>query len=143
MARILAYLEEGTRVRLTNERHEWLSDEPIDDGGTDDGPTPYELLLGSLAACTAITIRLYARHKAIDVAWIRLAYTFDRDVIVDTVPFAELITAHVTIGGEFDDAQRARLGQIVSRCPVHKTLANGVRIIDEVAFEHTSDSAVA
>ncbi len=47
----------------------------------------------------------------------------------------ERIQSHVTIRGSFDDAQRRRLGQVAQRCPVHKTLANGVHMVDSVAFE--------
>ncbi len=56
MARITATLTTGMAVQLSNGRHEWQADEPIDAGGTDTGPNPYELLLGSLAACTCVTI---------------------------------------------------------------------------------------
>ena len=48
------------------------------------------------------------------------------------------IQSHVTIHGSFDEAQRARLTQVAERCPVHKTLANGVQIFDTVAFEPPS-----
>ena len=53
MAKITAELTTGTVVRMSNGRHTWGADEPLNKGGTDTGPTPYELLLGSLAACTA------------------------------------------------------------------------------------------
>jgi putative redox protein len=140
MATITAHLGSGTRVVLDNERHHWLADEPFSEEGTDEGPTPYELLLGSLAACTAITIRVYARHKGIDLPWVRLAYEHSRDVIGEDGQPGELITAKVTIGGEYDDAQRARLAQIVTRCRVHKTLTNGLKIVDEVEFAPTIEN---
>ncbi len=66
MAEITAELVAGTRVSLSNGRHEWLADEPLDKGGEDSGPSPYEMLLGSLAACTLITLVLYTRHKGIE-----------------------------------------------------------------------------
>lgn len=138
MAQITAFLESGTKVRISNERHEWLADEPLDAEGTDTGPTPYELLLGSLAACTAITLKLYARHKGIEVPSIRLSYEHEH-VESDGADGGrsgrfERITSHVTIGGDFDDAQRARLTQIVGRCRVHKTLTESVEVIDNVTF---------
>jgi putative redox protein len=138
MARVTAFLERGTRVLISNDRYEWLSDEPLDTGGTAEGPSPYEQLLGSLAACTAITLRLYAKHKGFDLAWVRLAYEHSKagsDAGVDGPPGRiERITAHVTIGGDFDEAQRLRLTQIAARCPVHRTLSNGVEIVDTVSF---------
>ncbi len=63
MSRITATLSSGTIVELTNGRHTWSADEPIEVRGTDTGPNPYELLLSSLAACTCITVALYCRHR--------------------------------------------------------------------------------
>ncbi len=65
MSRITATLLSGTVVDLTNGRHTWSADEPIEVRGTDTGPNPYELLLSSLAACTCITLALYCRHKGL------------------------------------------------------------------------------
>lgn len=149
MNSIKAFLDEGTRVVVSNQRHTWHADEPIGDGGTDAGPTPYELLLGSLAACTALTLRLYSRHKNIDLKWIRLEYEFDRvhakdcaQCEDDDTTLIERIQAHVTLGGSFDDSQRRRLEQIVGRCPVHKSLASGIRIFDTVSFAEAAHEAV-
>ncbi len=141
MHRISAYLDNGTRVAITNNRHTWYGDEPIADGGGDEGPTPYELLIGGLAACTALTLRLYARHKGINLAWVRMEYQFDRVHAQDCeqceeedAGLIERVQASVTLGGTFDDGERKRLEQIVGRCPVHKTLTHGIRIFDTVAF---------
>jgi putative redox protein len=133
MATISAYLDTGLRVKVSSGRHNWYADEPIDFGGTDEGPSPYQLLLGSLAACTAITLRLYAQHKGFELGSVRLEYTYERDTTLDDE--LERITATITIGGEFTDAQRTRLAQIAARCPVHRTLARGVAIVDDVRFE--------
>ena len=65
MARISAKLTTGMVVHLSNGRHEWTGDEPLGAGGTDTGPDPYELLLGSLAACTCVTLAWYCRHKGL------------------------------------------------------------------------------
>ena len=141
MATIRATLAEGTAVKITNGRHEWRGDEPPSAGGTDTGPTPYELLLGSLAACTVITLVLYTRHKGIEVSSISASYEFDQvhakdceDCDDDQKGFIDQITSSVAIGGQFDDAQRQRLTQIVSRCPVHKTLEKPVKMYDNVTF---------
>jgi uncharacterized OsmC-like protein len=63
MARITAKLTTGMAVSLSNEQHEWQADEPIDARGTNSGPNPYELLLGSLAVCTCVTISWYCQFK--------------------------------------------------------------------------------
>ncbi len=140
--RITASIGPGTTIAITNGRHSWKADEPLQEGGTDVGPTPYELLVGSLAACTAVTLRLYANHKGIPLDYVRAEYAFDRvhaedcdECDKEREGLIERIRSRVTIGGRFDDAQRKRLEQIVSRCPVHKTLTQGTAIFDSVTFE--------
>ena len=141
MATITADLSSGTLVTLSNGRHTWRADEPPDAGGDDTGPTPYELLIGSVAACTLITLALYCRHKHIPLKGVSATYEHGRvhakdceDCEETQKGFIDRITSRVRIAGSFDDAQRKRLEQIVGRCPVHKTLESGVRMIDEVEF---------
>ena len=141
MARITANLTSGMAVRLSNGRHEWKADEPIDAGGTDTGPNPYELLLGSLAACTCVTIAWYCQFKKLPLESVSASYDFARvhaddckDCDIPNRGFIEKITGNVHIEGNFDDAQRKRLAQIAERCPVHKTLAHGVEFEDNATF---------
>ena len=141
MARITANLTSGMAVRLSNGRHEWKADEPIDAGGTDTGPNPYELLLGSLAACTCVTIAWYCQFKKLPLESVSATYDFSRvhaddckDCDIPDKGFIERITSNVHIEGNFDGAQRKRLAQIAERCPVHKTLAHGVVFEDNATF---------
>jgi len=141
MSQISAELESGTVVRLSNGRHDWTADEPTDAGGTDAGPNPYELLLGSLAACTCLTIYMYCRHKGMTLHSIRASYELSnvhaddcKDCDDSEKGFIEMVTSNIDIRGNFDDAQRKRLAQIVERCPVHKTLGHGVRFEDNTIF---------
>lgn len=141
MTQITATLTSGMAVVLSNGRHEWAADEPPADGGTDTGPTPYELLLGSLAACTCVTLAWYCRHKGLPLKSVRTRYDFSRvhaedceDCDIPDKGFIEQITSNVHIEGDFDEAQQKRLAQIASRCPVHKTLTQGVRIEDNASF---------
>ena len=141
MARITATLTTGMAVQLSNGRHEWQADEPIDAGGTDTGPNPYELLLGSLAACTCVTIAWYCQFKKLPLESVSTSYDFSRvhaddckDCDIPDKGFIEKITTNVHIEGNFDDAQRKRLAQIAERCPVHKTLAHGVEFEDNATF---------
>ena len=141
MAQITATLTAGTAVELSNGRHEWAADEPLDQGGTDTGPNPYELLLGSLAACTCITLALYCRHKGIELESVRATYEHGRihardcqECDDDATGFIDRIHSRVHIEGDFDEAQRDRLAQIVGRCPVHRTLENATMLADEVSF---------
>lgn len=141
MALITATLTAGTRVDLSNGRHAWSADEPPSAGGEDTGPTPYELLLGALGACTLITLALYCRHKGIALASVRATYEYDRihardceDCQSETSGFLDRVRSQVVIEAEADDAGRARLEQIVRRCPVHKTLEAGIHLVDSVQF---------
>ncbi len=142
MSHVTAELREGTVATIRARQFSWSADEPLTAGGTDIGPTPYEILLGSLAACITITLRLYANHKGIELAGVDVRLEFDRVHVDDcsdcderTDGFIERIQSHVTLRGSFDDAQRKRLAQVAGRCPVHKTLANGVHISDTVSFD--------
>ena len=141
MPRVTAKLTSGTVVHISNGRHEWTGDEPIAAGGTDTGPDPYELLLGSLAACTCTTIALYCKHKGLSLESVTTDYEFSRVHADDCIDcdepkkgLIEQIISNVHIEGDFDDAQRKRLAQIAQRCPVHKTLANGVQFEDHASF---------
>ena len=141
MAQITARLDKGMAVRLSNGRHVWQADEPPDAGGSDTGPNPYELLLGSLAACTCITLAWYCKHKGLPLTSVATNYEFSRihaadceDCDIPDRGFIEKITTNVHIEGNFDEAQRKRLAQIAARCPVHKTLAHGIEFDDRVTF---------
>jgi uncharacterized OsmC-like protein len=141
MPRVTAKLSSGTVVHITNGRHQWTGDEPVAAGGTDTGPDPYELLLGSLAACTCTTISLYCQHKGLVLDSVSTSYDFSRVHAEDCIDcdepkkgLIEQITSNVHIEGGFDETQRKRLAQVAQRCPVHKTLANGVQFVDHATF---------
>ena len=141
MSRITGTLSSGMVVELTNGRHTWSADEPIEVRGTDTGPNPYELLLSSLAACTCITLAVYCRHKELALDSVTATYDLTRIHAKDCedcddpgTGFIEKIVSRVHISGDFDEAQRKRLAEISERCPVHKTLANGVVFSDDATF---------
>ncbi len=141
MPNVTAKLTTGTVVQITNGRHEWTGDEPLDAGGTDTGPDPYELLLGALAACTCATISLYCQHKGMALDSVTANFEFSRvhaddcrDCDESDKGLIEQVTSNVQIKGEFDEAQQKRLAQVAQRCPVHKSLANGVRFEDHASF---------
>lgn len=141
MTQVTAKLTSGTVVRISNGRHEWSGDEPVAAGGTDTGPNPYELLLGALAACTCATLALYCKHKGLALRSVSASYEFANihaddceDCDATEQGFIEQVSSNVQIDGDFDAAQRQRLAQIVTRCPVHKTLAKGLHFKDSAAF---------
>jgi putative redox protein len=138
---ITATLTSGTAVQLSNGRHAWEADEPHDLGGHDTGPTPYELLLGALAACTCITISLYAARKGIEVRSVSARFEHDRvhrrdcdDCADDRPAYLDRVRSHIVIDAEADDTQKARLADVARRCPVHRTLEQAVVLDDEVVF---------
>ncbi len=146
MARITAKLTTGMVVHLSNGRHEWTGDEPLGAGGTDTRPDPYELLLGSLAACTCVTLAWYCRHKGLALESVSTTDDFSRihaddceDCDIPEKGFIEQVTSNVHIEGNFDEAQRKRLAQIAQRCPVHKTLAHGVQFEDDATFGQVNE----
>ena len=139
MATISADLVDGYRVVINNGRHEWTADEPLSLGGTDEGPNPYELLLGALASCTSITVAMYARRKGMQLDSISVRYEFDYihadDCELcddDATGFIERVSSQIFIEGQFTDAERERLAQVAQRCPVHKTLDKGVHFEEDV-----------
>ena len=99
-------------------------DEPPDHGGQDLGLRPHELLLGALASCTAITMRMYADRKQWDVGPIHVQAVMDRDQEGDQVDTR--IRMEVTLRPDLPTEQRARLLQIAAKCPVHRTLENPI-----------------
>jgi uncharacterized OsmC-like protein len=97
-------------------------------GGTDTGPTPYELLPSAPAACTTITVSMYAQRKGWDVQRIEVAYDHDRVNAKDCPDcedhqegFIDRITSDVTITGDLDVAQQQRLAELATSCPVDRT----------------------
>lgn len=140
MTTITAELIDNFRVDITNGTHTWRADEPASMGGENTGPNPYDLLLGSLAACTAITLAYYAKHKGIELGSVSAEYSYDRVHADDCAQcddehsgLIDRITSRIFIDGDFDEATRTRLQEVAVRCPVHKTLAAGI-VFDETVF---------
>lgn len=139
MATITADLTDGFHVQLSNGNHTWAADEPLSLGGTDTGPNPYELLLGSVAACTAITLSMYGKRKGLAIESISVQYHYDKvhaddcEVCEDEASgFIDIVRSEVFVDGTFTDAERTRLAEIATRCPVHKTLERGITFDDNV-----------
>src|ERR1700761_887822 len=99
-------------------------DEPADDGGTDTGPRPTQLLASSLAGCTAITVELYAERKGWDVDGLEVAV----DMKSDAAKMPTHFEVEVTLPAGLDDEQRRKLMLIAEKCPVHKLLEHGAEI---------------
>jgi uncharacterized OsmC-like protein len=119
---------------LSGPRHRLVADEPESFGGTDAGPGPYDLVAAGLGACTAMTIRMYARRKEWPLTGVRVDVTHDRIHAKDCADCAtkdgkvDRFTRVIALEGDLDDDQRARLMEIADRCPVHRTLEGEIRI---------------
>jgi len=116
-------------------RHQLWSDEPVAAGGTDQGPTPYELLAAALGACTSMTLRMYARAKG----WpLQRVITTVRHEKIHAQDCADCETKEgridrmereIVLEGPLDEAQKNRLLEIAERCPVHRTFEREVKVV--------------
>jgi putative redox protein len=119
--------------------HQLLADEPVDLGGGDTGPSPYDLLLAGLGACTAMTLRLYAGRKGLALDPVRVAlrhakiHAMDCQTCETKQGQIDRIERVITVTGDIDDAQRARLLEIADKCPVHRTLTSEISIQSRLA----------
>ncbi len=131
--------EVGDRLTQTifTARHHLAVDEPRHVGGADTGPDPYQLLLASLGACTAMTLRLYATRRNLPLTRVSVRLRHQRIHASDCTDCAQQsasdmldsIERSIELEGELDAAMRSKLLQIADRCPVHRSLANPIRIV--------------
>jgi uncharacterized OsmC-like protein len=125
--------ESGLAQQIVSASHRWNADEPAP-LGTDTGPSPYELLLASLGACTSMTLRLYAQRKGMDLRKITVRLQHQRIHAEDCrdcetkLGFLDRIVRQIHLEGDLDEAQRSRLLEIAERCPVHRTLQSEINI---------------
>ena len=117
--------------------HHILADEPTSVGGTDLGLTPYNLLSAALGACTAMTIRMYARRKGLPLTHVEVDVSHDKvhaeDAATGEARKIDQFLRVVTLEGALDEAARAKLLEIADKCPVHRTLEHGARIETRLA----------
>jgi putative redox protein len=102
----------------------FLADEPVDRGGLGSGPAPFDLLCTALGACTAITLKLYARRQGWALTRVRVRVAHQKELTTR----ADLFLREIRLSGELGPTERARLMEIAERCPVHRALTAGARI---------------
>ena len=118
--------------RIAAGGHRLRADEPESFGGDDSGPGPYDLVLAGLGACTSMTLRLYAERKGWPMSRVTVTLSHEKIHAEDCADCEtrsgglDRIERRLSIEGELDDEQRARLVEIANKCPVHRTLESEV-----------------
>lgn len=121
--------KEKYKTIIRSATNEIIADEPIDLGGKDLGLTPGELLTGSLASCTSITLRMYSDRKEWDVQEIIVNVTLN-----DEEKNNPVLSRTVEVKGNLNEQEQARLLAIANACPIHKLLSRGIEIRTEMKF---------
>jgi putative redox protein len=125
---------EGFRTEMFAHGFSLVADEPVEYGGGNEGPSPYDYLLAALGACTGMTVQMYARRKGwpLQAALVRLSH---RKVHAEDCENCEAeerridrFERELELHGELDQEQRQRLLEIAEKCPVHRTLASAAQI---------------
>ncbi|HEX2490502.1 MAG TPA: OsmC family protein [Blastocatellia bacterium] len=138
--RVKLTMKEGFRTQITAGANTLIADEPKEAGGTDEGPSPYELLLAALGACTAMTLKMYVERKKLPITDVEVSLTFDRIHIDDCESCVkeerlndqevQHISRLIYVTGDVTEEQKERLLYIAGRCPVHVTLHSNPHVED-------------
>lgn len=122
-------LRDSLQAIAQSGHHSWFADEPLDtQGGTDTGPTPMQMLMGSLGSCEAITMKLYAQRKNWPLEGVDVELEIERfngsdyPAYTGQAAFVHEIRQKITLHGPLDDDQRRRILDIGEMCPVHRVL---------------------
>jgi len=129
----------GYRTEIIANGHALVADEPVAVGGTNTGPSPYELLSAALGACTTMTLRMYADRKQWPLEDVEARVRHAKVHCVDCgdtenkTSRIDTFSRELVLEGALDDEQKGRLLEIADRCPVHRTLHSEVRITTTLA----------
>jgi putative redox protein len=118
MNRAVVRRREGYEHEIEIREHRLIVDEPQEKGGSDQGPTPAELLAASLASCTAITIEMYAARKEWGLGTVEVTVEFTEATADDPPNF----DVQITLGAELSEETQQKILTIAGKCPVHRAL---------------------
>jgi len=124
----------GFAQEVKIDSHELYADEPASYGGTDTGPSPYDLLLAALGSCTSMTIGLYARKQIWPLESITVSLRHSKIHAIDCEECEtkegriDRIELDIQLTGSLTDEQRTKLIEIAGKCPVHQTLTSEINI---------------
>lgn len=135
---VVSELDHKFQQCIYSDHHHWYADEPLNVGGRNTGPDPYEHLLAALGACTAMTIRMYASQKKWPLEHVEVSLSHTRNYLEDanaagTKPTqVEHLIRNVQFSGELSEQQITRLLEIADKCPVHRTLHNNPAVVTKL-----------
>jgi putative redox protein len=118
--------------------HILTADEPIQNGGNDSGPSPYDFLLAALGSCTSMTLRMYAELKSFPLEQVIVTLTHEKIHLEDCVGCEnnnakiDRIERIIEVKGPLSQVQRAKLLEIANKCPVHRTLTSKILITTQL-----------
>lgn len=132
MTQVVVTAQGELRTEVWAGRHTLTADEPVELGGTDAGPNPYELLLAALGTCTAMTLNLYARRKSLPLEGVEIRLTHSRIHEKDCENCEQgarldHVGKEIVLAGPLTPEQVRRLGEIAEMCPVNRTLHQSIR----------------
>src|SRR5262245_46171956 len=146
--RVKLPMKEGFRTQINAGGRQLIADEPKEAGGTAKGPSPYELLLAALGACTAMTLKMYIERKKLPITDVEVFLTFDRIHIDDCDSCSkeeglkdeevQQISRLIYVTGDVTEEQKERLLYIAGRCPVHITLHSNPHVEDALIVRKLS-----
>ena len=134
----LNLLEDNFTTSIQTKKHSFIADEPASVGGDDFGPSPYDFLSAGLAACTVMTLKMYAERKKWDLQEVFVYITYskkhsdDLNIDVEKPTRFDHLNKKLKFVGNLDDKQIKRLKEIAAKCPVHKTLQSDIIIDTEI-----------
>ena len=129
--------DDNFTTSIQTKKHAFIADEPDSVGGDDFGPSPYDYLSAGLAACTVMTLKLYAERKKWDLQEVYAYITYSKkhsdDLMLnmDKPKRMDHLKKRLKFVGNLNEDQKNRLQEIASKCPVHKTLQSEVIIETE------------